>query len=254
MSKIIEGAGFTRAKVGVIQPRLILSIQGPGKTGKTNFSLTSDREPILYVNLNKGDEGVIGKFVAGGVEIWRMDLPRGRFLIEERLVAGSKGAMEAAAKEAKEAWDKFSKGIRKVRDTGGTIILDTASELWELLRLARLGKLDQVKPHHYGPVNAEYEAVWQMALDTPNLSLIAIHELRDEYVNEKFTGKRKISGYKRTEYLAQVMVEMYKTGVGEDRVWGCRIIECRHNPEMEWEELEDSLCNFPTLRDMVLDL
>ena len=37
----------------------------------------------------------------------------------------------------------------------GTVVMDTASEAHELSRLAAFGKLTQVMPHHYGPVNAE---------------------------------------------------------------------------------------------------
>ncbi len=37
-----------------------------------------------------------------------------------------------------------------------SIVIDTASEAWELVRLARFGKLTQVMPQHYGPVNTEF--------------------------------------------------------------------------------------------------
>lgn len=244
MSRILEQAGFTRATRRVVVPRLVLSVEGPGKVGKTTFSLSSDREPILYINANQGDEGVIDKYI-GGRGIWRMDMPRGRFLVDQL-------GNDQASKEAGEAWKKFSKGYKKVVGSGGTVILDTGGEMWELLRLYRFGKLDQVKPHHYAPVNAEYEAIFALALDQPDLTLIAIHELKDQYINEKFTGKRIRSSYKRVEYLCQVLVELYKTGTGPDRVYGCRIMECRHSPEVEGMELEGDMCTFPMLRDLVL--
>ncbi len=243
MSKLIEQAGFVRVSKTILQPRLVMSIEAGPKTGKTHFALTTDREPIFYVNLNKGDEGMIDKFLDR--DIYRMDLPRGRFLVDQ--LGNAK-----AAKEAEEAWKKFTKGYKKVLETGGTVILDTAGELWELLRLYRFDKLDQVKAHHYAPVNAEFESIFHLALDQPDLTLIAIHELKEQYIGEKSTGKMIRSGYKRMGHLAQVLIRMYKMGEQEDRVWGMEILECRHNPELEGTIWEDSMCNFPFLRDMVL--
>jgi hypothetical protein len=243
VSKMITDAGFERVTKTIIQPRLIVSVEAEPKVGKTHWSLTSDRGPIMYVNLNQGVEGVIDKFADR--EIYRMDLPRGRFLVDQM-------GNDKASKEAGAAWKKFANGYRKVLETGGTVVLDTAGELWELLRLYRFGKLDQVKPHHYAPVNAEYEAIFQLAYDQPDLSLIAIHELKEEYKNEKSTGLRIRSGYKRMGYIAQVLIRLYKVGVQADRVYGMEITECRHNPELEGTEWEGDMCTFPMLRDLVL--
>src|SRR5574343_408421 len=57
--------------------RLIVSISGDEKTGKSHFTLTAP-EPIFYFNIDRGTEGVVGKFQADGkkVFIYEIVVPR----------------------------------------------------------------------------------------------------------------------------------------------------------------------------------
>ena len=61
-----------------------------------------------------------------------------------------------------------------------TISVDTATELWELLRMARFGKLTQVMPYQYGPVNAEFRSLIRMAYASDK-NLILLHKMRKVY-------------------------------------------------------------------------
>ena len=53
----LESAGFTKIQKTVIAPRLVISVEGPGKVGKTTFALSSDRAPcqmtgrVLFTSL-----------------------------------------------------------------------------------------------------------------------------------------------------------------------------------------------------------
>src|SRR3990170_4136638 len=57
--------------------RLVISLSGPAKSGKSHFSLTAP-EPIIYINVDIGTEVVVGKFQDKGkyVLIYDARVPR----------------------------------------------------------------------------------------------------------------------------------------------------------------------------------
>ena len=58
--QILEG--FETADGSYIKRRLIISLEGPEKNGKTHFSLTAPG-PIAFINFDIGHEGVIEKVI-----------------------------------------------------------------------------------------------------------------------------------------------------------------------------------------------
>ena len=86
--------------------------------------------------------------------------------------------------------------------SGGTVVMDTASEAHELSRLAAFGKLTQVMPHHYGPVNAEWRELIRLAYDS-DMNTILIHKMKPKYVNDVRTKEYEIKGFSETGYLVQ---------------------------------------------------
>jgi hypothetical protein len=56
----LKSLGFSDAVVETPY-RLIASVSGKEKTGKTHFALTAP-EPIIFFNIDVGTEGVVGKF------------------------------------------------------------------------------------------------------------------------------------------------------------------------------------------------
>lgn len=246
MSQALKAAGFSRPKF-TIPKRLIMSVEAESACGKTTFALTSEAEPICLINFNKGLEGIMGRFK--DKDIYVLELPRGQFIVSELEIPNREKWAEAAQKEAAEAWDKFRKAYKAALAVGGTVILDTASEMKELLRVARFGKLEQVQARYYGPVNAEYNAIFQLAYDNPTINLIAIHELTDEYRNDKRTGKRVVKGATDLTYTFQVRMELVKDVEEGETIFTGTIIKCRHNIALEGEEVP--VIEYPFLLDMV---
>ena len=58
--------------------RLIASLEGREKVGKTHFALTAP-PPILFFNIDIGTEGVVGKFQEAGKKVFLYDvrIPKG---------------------------------------------------------------------------------------------------------------------------------------------------------------------------------
>lgn len=228
--------GFTNAKDRVSHDRIILSISGLEKQGKTHFALTAPG-PIAYFSTDIGDEGVVEKFI-DDKEVWMMNIDK---------------VDDDHAEQAPKEYARFKEGYlamlrgKEVK----TIVFDTATEIWELLRMARFGRLTQVMPYQYGPVNAEYRALIREAYNWDK-NLILLHKMKAQYINDKRTGEWERSGFSDTGFLVQVNAQVYRYSQedgGEFVLW---LKDCRQNPDLADEEFEGSMCNFDMVASAVL--
>ena len=224
--------------------RLILAVSGREKQGKTHFSLTVPG-PIAYFDLDIGTEGVVEKFVNNGKVIYHNDYNY-HILKDIR----SKGPIDPTPYV--EMWEGLKSDFVAVLESNQvkSIIFDTATEIWELLRMSRFGKLTQVMPHNYGPVNAEYRGLLRLAYMS-NKNLVLLHKMKAEYVNDKRTGHFERSGFSDTGFMVQVNVRCWRRR--EDGVFGLTVEDCRQNPDMSGMELESPMCDFPTVAAMVTE-
>lgn len=222
----IIGNGFRRAGADDAVTRLIVAISGLEKQGKTHFALTAPG-PIALFNLDVGLEGVSSKFVREGKSVFVYDVGRTQ-----------------SPNEAKIAWAELVKAYTSVLANKSirTVVLDTATEVWEMLRLARFGKLAQVMPFQYGPVNAEYRALLRAAY-TSDKNLVLLHKMKVKYVNDKRTGDYERSGFSDTGFIVQMNCEVFRDEDG----FNLSVLDCRHNPEMMGDVLTGPLCSFKYL-------
>jgi hypothetical protein len=233
MEQILRKYGFSNAKTRKVKPRLIISISGPEKCGKTHFSLTAPG-PIALFSTDIGEEGVVGKFT-DDKEIWVMDIGQP----EEDNQAHAEDEIEI-----------FSKAYLSLLRTNyvRTIVIDTATEIWELLRLARFGRTTQVMPYQYGPVNKEFRELLREPYKNDK-NVILLHKMKEEYINDKSTGNIIRSGFKDTGYLVQINAQVYRYDDGE---FGMEVHDCRQNPDLANTELDGGMCNFQTLASLAL--
>lgn len=247
MAKVKMSKGFVRAEAEV-RKRLICAIDGLEKQGKTHFALTAPG-PIAVISTDIGLDGVIQKFQKKK-EIWvaehKIDVPG---LIRDTDI-------QVVSKAAQTAWKELGNRYQEALETPEirTIIWDTATEFWEILRMARFGKLTQVMPHHYGPVNAEFRELLRRAHDLDDKHLILLHKMKDQYVNDKRTGEVKRAGMADTGFLVQVAGRAWKDDK-EPAVpdkFHFTIAECRFDPELEGVDLSGADCTFPSLCAAVL--
>jgi hypothetical protein len=226
------------------KPRLILSIEGLDKSGKSNLAFTAPG-PLGYLEFDIGAEGVVEKFQDDKVIL----APRA---YETRFEGGAQKT--DADKEFTRFEKDYKSSLRQLRST----IVDTASETWELLRLARFGKLTQVKPHHYVEVNQEYRDLVRFAFEHDS-NLILLHKLKATWAEGKDgksskTGELERQGFSETGYLVQMNVRCWREEVRDPRDLGfrCQILNCRQNPEVAGEILSNEQITFATLGMMAL--
>lgn len=243
MDKNLAAAGFQKMTADV-RKRLIVNVEGKQKSGKTHFALTAPG-PIAYFGLDIGEEGVVGKFVSLGKEIYSAD---------DKIRVPNVISMTPAGPtiDAAPAWDKMKQAVTAACDSKfiRTIVWDTATEVWELIRLARFGKLTQVLPVMYGPVNAEMRGLLRLAYDSDK-NFILLHKLKNEYVNDKRTGNLERAGFSDTEYIVQVNLRTFYDSEAQE--FGVEVVNARQNMQLCGEVYTGDLCSFPMLATMILD-
>jgi hypothetical protein len=243
-SNLYTSSGFSRVNRKIAY-RLIMATDGPEKSGKTNFAMTMP-DPVAIIDTDLGLEGVVDKFQADK-ELYAIST-------EVSLQELKELKPEVAAAEAQKVWSRVMKGYLGVLGTARSIVVDNATELWEILRMARFGKLDHVKPHHYAPVNAEYRDFIRLAYDQTTTSLNLIHKIKDEYANDNRTGNKIRAGFSDTGFLVQVNCSCWRaiSPKGQPAIpfpdfFHMTVNDCRQNMEIAGMDLSGSDVNFPTL-------
>jgi hypothetical protein len=218
--------------------RLIASVSGREKTGKTHFALTAPG-PIFFINIDLGTEGVVGKFQDTGKRVYIYDVRVPKTASKDIYVP---------------MWENLKQIFQKVYSLkDGSVVVDTDTEVYELARLAKFGKLSQVMPQHYTEVNNEYREVLRLAYDSP-MNSIFIHKMKPKYVNNARTADYEPSGFGDMEYNSQVNIVMYREqNEDEASEFSAFVKDCRQNKDVNGTVLRGPMCNFEFLLGLVHD-
>lgn len=246
-NKIVELPGFEDAPT-VISKGMVISLTGEWGTGKTEFSLTTPA-PIAFIDMDTGTRGVIEKWAK------RKTIKHKKFNYRD----------STSLVEWERLWEECKKAFTNSLNHPNirSIVWDTATEGYELEKMARWGKLNKIimegkdaMPYPYGPLNAEFQDLLRQALST-NKIVIFIHRMQDEYINKKSTGERIRSGFKDMEFIVEVDVTTWKKiekdddGKVIDRIFGLTINKCRLNRDIEGLEIAEPLSTFPIFASQV---
>lgn len=231
----LKSLGFKEAD-GTVHPRVIISAAAREKHGKTNFGLTAPG-PIALFNSDIGLEGVVHKF-----------LNQKKVLVYTFGIPSDKAAATKEWNNMETAWKAclLNPEIR-------TVVADTATDLWDLKRMAAFGKLTQIMPFMYSTPNAEFKTFLKLAYGASTTNVILLHKMGKKYVNEIWHGDYERKGFSNLGYEVQINAELYRD---EDNTFHIKIIDCRQNHHIagdDYCDLEDiKMVNFPFIAQMAL--
>lgn len=223
-----------------------MAVDGTEKSGKTHFAL-SGPGPIAVLDIDTGLDGVIQKWQEDK-EIYVKD--SGVDLDELRRIKDP----TKVSKYATQGWERIQNAWDDMLGTARTLVVDNASEMWELLRLARFGKIDHVKPHHYGPVNQEYRSLIRSAYGQNTTNVILLHKVKDEYINNERTGRKARAGFADTGFLVQLNATAWRDrdiNVSVPDCFHLTIADSRQNAELAGVDLSGVDLSFPQIAKMV---
>jgi hypothetical protein len=248
---VMTGTSFKRTTSSQPRRRIIASIDGLPRGGKTHFSLTAPG-PLAYMQLDPGGDDVVPKF-AGNKEVhvasYMADVKPG-------------STVQVVADAAEKVWNRFSGDYEAAIKVMRTLVVDTGTEAYELDRLFRHGKLSQVLPENYGIVFADMRRLLRMAYNH-DCNVIWLHKLGDEYApvpgstdskaKRNKTGRLVRKGFSGMGFEVQIEAiarwnEEPEEGE-EDFTPGFQIevVNCRQRHELRGLKLDGPMCNFPSL-------
>ena len=286
--------GLHMADSEAVPNRVVLAVDGLDKQGKTHFALTAPK-PLVYLDFDIGKEGVLQK--APGREKIITAKPFGFRPTEitwdvDKEADEIKKLMEAADPELARFRQMYLDALRKpVMEVKGkpimarSLVIDTGSEGWELIRFCEFGKLTKVMPHHYTQVNSLMRDLVRAAFDS-SVNVIWLHKLKAEWKDNaegkgRKTGVLERSGFEGMAYLVQAnlmclrvpqnqvstQVVKWKSGEGLFEIpidprdssdgandLGFRLVvgNSRHEPSMEGMIFQNDQISFPTIAQMMV--
>lgn len=209
--------------------RICMSIEGQEKKGKTHFALTAPG-PIVYFNLDYGLDRVRPEEKFPDLDLRVIDVPS----------VAKDGHPDAIADQAKKIWEWLKIQHVNALDSARTVVYDSFTEMWELVRLARFGKLTQVSPQHYGAVNREFhEFIREYNQRTANLLLL--HKVMPAFEN-KTSLERK--GFSHVGFDVDDFVRVDRDETGKFFV---EVIESGNNSALKRKVFKEPNNTFPDI-------
>lgn len=259
MSKFVDAAS-------VKTERLVMGTSGMTKEGKTHFALTAP-DPIYYLNLDYGIDEIIDKFLSAGKKIYRADFEQ-----TEQTDAGTYGKL------LRDFHENYLDALSSAGAAGGTVIVDTATQIWQIVQVVMLDAVLQeqiaawkrknpnkepkegdvrLMQFHYAKANTYMGGLWRRAVQQTKANVIFTHRAKPRYDESGhiIPGSSVFQGFNETPAIVQFMLRLYsKKEQDDDRgtgftVYG-QIESCRFDKDQEglvikWPE-------FDTFRGMFL--
>lgn len=233
---------FEPAPTELTRRCVMMNIYGDTGTGRTTFALTAPSPIVLFHSAEKID-GIVQQF-SSQKEIHLYD-----FGVVFR--DANKSLVQA---QAREEFDRFTHAYYTAFSRARTIIIDTETDLWELLRQAHFG---DVKPSggrlelNWGPVNAEWNTLFRHFRHQNTTNLMVISKTEDEYKENKSgfgtkTGKTIRKGQKNIPFMADIYARTSRdpfTLTLEDKAW--------FNADAIGLEFVDDAISFPEIMMLI---
>jgi hypothetical protein len=165
-----------------VYPRLVLSLDGLDKEGKTHYALMTTPTPVRVISNDTGTEIVAQKARAIGrdVKVMYIDMPD-----PNPKVTAAKDVNVEDLTQWKGEWERVQSVFAAIgRDkTVKTLVVDTASKLWNLCLLAHFGKMKKIPQHLRETPNSEfYKMLWDLYKSREDLNMILLHLMKKKYV------------------------------------------------------------------------
>jgi hypothetical protein len=219
--------------------KLIVSVWGLEKVGKTHFALTFP-EPIYFFNFDLGIEELLPKFKAKEIFVSTY-APNTIDLIPYE--------------EAKRLFDQFCIDYQEALSRNeGTIVIDTGTQLWQLvqkimlenIKKKRESKGQQIYAFDYADANVVFQNILN-AVKKTDMNLVIIHRAREIYnAQGNRTGRFESHENNAVSYLVQLVIRLERSENGRNGV----IESCRFDPELENNSIPN--ITFEDLRKLFL--
>lgn len=228
--------GLEKTDFGELPPpqlRLVWSVYGETKTGKSSFAL-SGPDPIAIADTDRRLERVAQAFETGQALNGKPKTLTRMAVALPKVDPVSRKRDEVARSAAEKEWDRFLRNydaaLQSSQKKGGvrTISIDTGTELFDLRLMAEFGRLNGIPPRERGGANAEFIEVMRRG-EQYSANVVWLHHSKEEWRNSKKTnsrgeevedsaptGKYILDGFKKANSIVQVVAQTHYDDAARD--------------------------------------
>lgn len=246
--------------------QLTINSEGLERSGKTDFALKAP-DPIGVIALDKNTINIaIKKQRDAGKTILLADFcdpnPKtnpglAQFVLPERSKPGImiKTEQKATKPFYERRWEAICTAyFDLVNDPSiRTIVIDTGTQLWEDIRLARFGALSKIAPREYGAVNGEMREMIMAA----KCNLIVTHKLGKLYEGNDWKGKYEGKGWGDVAFACNTTIrhscQMITDPDTKEKKphFVTSVSDCSYDSSLKGLELTDEDCDFKVLASLI---
>ena len=181
-----------------VEANVFALVGGEPKTGKTHLALTF-REPIKLFSFDLGYKQVVAKFPGKKIDV--VEYP---MIVVDTLELKDAGFQKLWKTVRDDLYKTYEEGKYK------TIVIDTATALWEIVRYAFNEEQDKAvgaggKARNYGEPNSRFYGLIMRA-QVAGINLVLTEYLKDEWLNDAPTGNKILEGWRRAAGLADIVL------------------------------------------------
>lgn len=179
--------------------RLVAVSSALAKRGKTTWGFSmpkkarNGRKGLAYLQLDANYEHALKK---ARTEYGKDSIAHLRYFADPR--QDIKGANLAV-------WERLVRDYEYCVKKFRSVMIDTASELLDVRKLAEYGRNTQIMQMYYGGFYADLRWMVKLALDN-DANVLFIHRAKKEYINDTWKGDYELEGWRGIIYEAQVHV------------------------------------------------
>lgn len=224
--------------------RMVMSLTGHQKTGKTHWSLMTTPEPVYYANIDIGTEGVAHKMVGRSIQE----------VVVRYEVGWQQAQYQSLWKQLMTLYDDA------LASESGTLVIDSETENWELQMLSEFGRTSQIMPRNRQNLNTEKRAFINKCLES-KINVVFCSRTKEVWANEQNTGQYARRGYNALDFDIQLVAwtakrwnpalsyDAQQRPVGGTE-YGVQVIDTRFRGEMEGQTYWGATARFDMLLEM----
>lgn len=231
-TQTLVSQGFRRAGKEPPRRRLIASIDGAEKTGKTHLCLSAPG-PIFYQDCDIGTEGMIERILEN-----RHDIFHHKYEWVKDMRKAKQNVKEAVYPIFYKFMEDYYKALDSSLKPGGfrTIVWDNGADLWQMCLLAHLGKDVQIQPQERTQANDMFRSMIRTAM-ARNANLLITHPLVPDFEDARLWKRDR--AFNKIAFLVQAAIQCKKKRERDgSKVFEYEITVCRHNTLLEGEVLD----------------
>lgn len=244
------GIKWESAPTSLMRHCVFMEIYGDTGSGRTTLALTAPG-PIAFIHAAEKIDGIIqpaarlGKI--GGIVNFG-----GSF----------RGTDADISAQAMKVWKDLELAWADALKWARTIVLDTHTEAWELIRLAYFGDLKPASGRvesNWGPVNARWRSMFKSFRMQDSCNVVIIGQTKEEYTKGaktaagkegmgQRTGRTIRAGQKEIDFMADVIL---RTSRGKDGSFISTVEKGWFNADSEGLEFQDTMSEFNTVMNII---